>query len=139
MKITYEIIGVITRISEINEREYNDRVYKSIDCTIETGDKFKQFPTFTFNDFSLPKLTGFNAGDKVWIKFEIGGRLVNKQDGTVTFFNKLDAMGVGLIEKASIEPVAEHFDQPEQFDVETFSKPKAGEPTPSSESDDLPF
>jgi len=132
MTTSFEIIGVITRKGDVFEYTGKDKTYKSIDVTLEIGDRFKDYPTFTFSEFAFPKLKDVEKGDKVWVKFSLGGRVSTKADGSFSFFNKISGNSIGVIEKAkpeaSTEELKSSYEEP--FDVQGFAEPPA---------DDLPF
>lgn len=93
--------------------------FKKRDITLKSQDEYPQYITFQLVQDKCDLANNLKPGDVVELKYNLRGRRWEAQDGTIKYFNTIEAWTMSL--SSSAAPIVEN-------------KSKKNE-----ESDDLPF
>lgn len=101
----------------------NDK-FKKRDITLKSQDEYPQYITFQLVQDKCDLANNLKPGDVVELKYNLRGRRWEAQDGTIKYFNTIEAWTMSL--SSAVTPIVE-------------KKPIKNYPVQNEESDDLPF
>jgi len=101
----------------------NDK-FKKRDITLKSQDEYPQYITFQLVQDKCDLANNLKPGDVVEVKYNLRGRKWEAQDGTIKYFNTIEAWTMSLSSAAT--PIVE-------------KKPIKNYPVQNEESNDLPF
>jgi hypothetical protein len=94
-----QLKGVITKISPVEERPYNDKVYKSRKFRIKTQEQYPQVFEMEVAEAKMSMLDSYKEGDQVAAHINLRGREWSKGDKEGVFLSiqcwKLEKDGAG--------------------------------------------
>jgi single-stranded DNA-binding protein len=98
--------------------------FKKREVTLKSQDEYPQYVTFQLTQDKCDLANNLKAGDAVEVSYNLRGRKWEAQDGTIKYFNSIEAWTMSLsskIENSAVDKLRKTFD------------------TTDESSDDLPF
>ena len=98
--------------------------FKKREVTLKSTDEYPQYVTFQLTQDKCDLANNLKAGDAVEVSYNLRGRKWEAQDGTIKYFNSIEAWTMSLsskVENSAVDKLRKTFD------------------TPDESSDDLPF
>ncbi len=108
----------VTPTTTVNEK------FKKRDITLKSDGDYPQYVTFQLTQDKCDLANNLKPGDVVELKYNLRGRRWEAQDGTIKYFNTIEAWTMSL--SSAVTPIVE-------------KKPIKNYPVQNEESDDLPF
>ena len=106
----------ITPTTSVNDK------FKKREVTLKSQDEYPQYVTFQLTQDKCDLANNLQAGEVVEVQYNLRGRRWEAQDGTIKYFNTIEAWTMSLTSSA-----------PVQNKLVNNKAPK------NEESDDLPF
>jgi single-stranded DNA-binding protein len=106
--------------------------FKKREVTLKSQDEYPQYVTFQLTQDKCDLANNLKAGDAVEVSYNLRGRKWEAQDGTIKYFNSIEAWTMSL--SSSTESNLRHISPMSAVDKlrKTFD-------TTDESSDDLPF
>ena len=98
--------------------------FKKREITLKSQDEYPQYVTVQLTQDKCDLANNLNTGEVVEVQYNLRGRRWEAQDGTIKYFNTIEAWTMSLSSAAA--PIVE-------------KKPIKNYPVQNEESDDLPF
>ena len=98
--------------------------FKKREVTLKSQDEYPQYVTFQLTQDKCDLANNLKAGDAVEVSYNLRGRKWEAQDGTIKYFNSIEAWTMSLsskVENSAVDKLRKTFD------------------TTDESSDDLPF
>ena len=98
--------------------------FKKREVTLKSQDEYPQYVTFQLTQDKCDLANNLKAGDAVEVSYNLRGRKWEAQDGTIKYFNSIEAWTMSLssrTENSAVDKLRKTFD------------------TTDESSDDLPF
>ena len=98
--------------------------FKKREVTLKSQDEYPQYVTFQLTQDKCDLANNLKTGDAVEVQYNLRGRRWEAQDGTIKYFNSIEAWTMSLsskVENSAVEKLRKTFD------------------TTDESSDDLPF
>jgi single-stranded DNA-binding protein len=98
--------------------------FKKREVTLKSTDEYPQYVTFQLTQDKCDLANNLKAGDAVEVSYNLRGRKWEAQDGTIKYFNSIEAWTMSLsskVENSAVDKLRKTFD------------------TTDESSDDLPF
>jgi hypothetical protein len=98
--------------------------FKKREVTLKSTDEYPQYVTFQLTQDKCDLANNLKAGDAVEVSYNLRGRKWEAQDGTIKYFNSIEAWTMSLsskIENSAVDKLRKTFD------------------TTDESTDDLPF
>ena len=98
--------------------------FKKREVTLKSQDEYPQYVTFQLTQDKCDLANNLKTGDAVEVSYNLRGRKWEAQDGTIKYFNSIEAWTMSLsskIENSAVDKLRKTFD------------------TTDESSDDLPF
>jgi single-stranded DNA-binding protein len=98
--------------------------FKKREVTLKSQDEYPQYVTFQLTQDKCDLANNLKTGDAVEVSYNLRGRKWEAQDGTIKYFNSIEAWTMSLsskVENSAVDKLRKTFD------------------TTDESSDDLPF
>jgi len=98
--------------------------FKKREVTLKSQDEYPQYVTFQLTQDKCDLANNLKAGDAVEVSYNLRGRKWEAQDGTIKYFNSIEAWTMSLsskVENSAVDKLRKTFD------------------TTDESTDDLPF
>jgi single-stranded DNA-binding protein len=98
--------------------------FKKREVTLKSTDEYPQYVTFQLTQDKCDLANNLKAGDAVEVQYNLRGRKWEAQDGTIKYFNSIEAWTMSLsskVENSAVDKLRKTFD------------------TTDESTDDLPF
>jgi len=98
--------------------------FKKREVTLKSTDEYPQYVTFQLTQDKCDLANNLKAGDAVEVSYNLRGRKWEAQDGTIKYFNSIEAWTMSLsskVENSAVDKLRKTFD------------------TTDESSDDIPF
>jgi hypothetical protein len=116
-KLKGEVV-FITPTTSINDK------FKKREITLKSQDEYPQYVTFQLTQDKCDLANNLKTGEVVEVSYNLRGRKWEAQDGTIKYFNSIEAWTMSLsskVENSAVDKLRKTFD------------------TTDESSDDLPF
>lgn len=87
----------------------NDR-FKKRDVTLKSQDEYPQYVTFQLTQDKCDLANNLKNGEVVEVSYNLRGRRWEAQDGTIKYFNTIEAWTMSLTAQAPIEKLTKTMD-----------------------------
>ena len=89
----------VTPTTTVNEK------FKKRDITLKSQDEYPQYTTFQLVQDKCDLANNLKPGDVVELKYNLRGRRWEAQDGTIKYFNSIEAWTMSLSSRTEQAPI----------------------------------
>lgn len=79
--------------------------FKKREVTLKSQDEYPQYVTFQLTQDKCDLANNLKAGDAVEVSYNLRGRKWEAQDGTIKYFNSIEAWTMSLSSKTEQSPI----------------------------------
>ena len=79
--------------------------FKKREVTLKSQDEYPQYVTFQLTQDKCDLANNLKAGDAVELSYNLRGRKWEAQDGTIKYFNSIEAWTMSLISRTEQSPI----------------------------------
>lgn len=79
--------------------------FKKREVTLKSQDEYPQYVTFQLTQDKCDLANNLNTGDVVEVSYNLRGRRWEAQDGTIKYFNSIEAWTMSLSSKVEQSPI----------------------------------
>ena len=97
----------ITPTTSVNDK------FKKREVTLKSQDEYPQYVTFQLTQDKCDLANNLKAGDAVEVSYNLRGRKWEAQDGTIKYFNSIEAWTMSLsskVENSAVDKLRKTFD-----------------------------